>query len=116
MVDLFGKMTVCCGLAGMLSLSAAALCSLRSSSTRTTAAHTAMSAPTVMPVPTAMFRRTRAMLMCRLNRGRCAWDYPLGYDNTGRPYFRGERGWRPGPPSAAPANPCWEGQRQQNLC
>jgi len=49
-------------------------------------------------------------------RGRRAWDYPLGYDNTGRPYFRDDLGWRPGPPSSAPANPCWEGQRQQNLC
>jgi hypothetical protein len=46
-------------------------------------------------------------------RGRRAWDYPLGNDNTGRPYFRDELGWRPGPPSG---NPCWEGQRQQNLC
>src|SRR5262249_47089513 len=43
-------------------------------------------------------------------------DYRLGYDNPGRPYSRDALGWRPGPPSGAPANPCWEGQRQQNLC
>jgi hypothetical protein len=48
-------------------------------------------------------------------RGR-AWDYPIGEDNTGRPYFRDELGWRRGPPSGAPANPCFDGQRQKNLC
>lgn len=48
-------------------------------------------------------------------RGR-AWEYPIGEDNTGRPYFRDELGWRPGPPGGAPANPCFDGQRQKNLC
>src|SRR5262245_8182140 len=38
-------------------------------------------------------------------RGRRAWDYPLGYDNTGRPYFRGYLGWRSCPSSGAPVNP-----------
>jgi len=40
----------------------------------------------------------------------------LGEDNTGRPYFRDELGWRGGPPSGAPSNPCFEGQRQRNMC
>jgi hypothetical protein len=47
---------------------------------------------------------------------RRAWEYPIGEDNTGRPYFRDDLGWRPGPPRGAPANPCFDGQRQKNLC
>jgi hypothetical protein len=45
-----------------------------------------------------------------------SWEYPIGEDSTGRPYFRSELGWRGGWPSGAPANPCYEGQRQKNLC
>jgi hypothetical protein len=45
-----------------------------------------------------------------------AGEYPIGEDTTGRPYFRSELGWRGGPPSGAPANPCWSGQREKNLC
>jgi hypothetical protein len=47
---------------------------------------------------------------------RRGWEYPLGEDSTGRPYFRDELGWRGGPPSGAPSNPCFEGQRQRNMC
>ena len=47
---------------------------------------------------------------------RRAWEYPIGEDSTGRPYFRDELGWRGGPPSGAPSNPCFEGQRQRNMC
>jgi hypothetical protein len=49
-------------------------------------------------------------------RGYRAWEYPIGEDTAGRPYFRSELGWRGGPPSGAPANPCWAGQREKNLC
>jgi hypothetical protein len=48
-------------------------------------------------------------------RGR-VWDYPVGTDSTGQTYSRRDLGWQPGPPSSAPANPCWPSQRTQNLC
>jgi hypothetical protein len=47
---------------------------------------------------------------------RRAWEYPLGEDSTGRPYFRDELGWRGGPPSGASSNPCFERPRQRNMC
>jgi hypothetical protein len=45
-----------------------------------------------------------------------SWDYPAGYDTGGAPYYHGELGWQPGPPSVAPANPCFPSQRAQNRC
>jgi hypothetical protein len=43
-------------------------------------------------------------------------DYPAGYDSGGMAYSYRELGWQPGPPGAAPANPCYPGQRFQNRC
>jgi hypothetical protein len=43
-------------------------------------------------------------------------DEPAGYDSTGQSYSWRELGWQPGPPSGAPANPCWQSQRTMNLC
>jgi hypothetical protein len=47
---------------------------------------------------------------------RRSWDYPVGYDSAGGSYSYRDLGWKPGPPSGAPANPCWPSQRTQNLC
>ena len=47
---------------------------------------------------------------------RRSWEYPAGYDSTGSSYSYRELGWQPGPPSGAPANPCWPSQRTINLC
>ena len=48
--------------------------------------------------------------------GASRWDYPAGYDTGGMPYSYRDLGWQPGPPGAAPANPCFPGQRSQNRC
>jgi hypothetical protein len=45
-----------------------------------------------------------------------SWDYPAGYDSAGGSYSYRDLGWKPGPPSGAPANPCWPSQRTMNLC
>jgi opacity protein-like surface antigen len=43
-------------------------------------------------------------------------DYPAGYDTGGMPFSYRDLGWQPGPPGAAPANPCYPSQRAQNRC
>jgi hypothetical protein len=108
------KMAVCCGLAGMLSVSTAA---------------PSLAQVVVDPYYGGSYARPYGYAgpygyaspyedyaYVPGYRGRRAWDYPLGYDTTGRPYFRDELGWKPGPRSGAPANPCWPGQREKNLC
>jgi hypothetical protein len=45
-----------------------------------------------------------------------SWDYPAGYDTGGAAYSWRDLGWQPGPPGAAPANPCTPSQREQNRC
>jgi hypothetical protein len=45
-----------------------------------------------------------------------SWDYPAGYDSLGQSYSYRELGWQPGPPSGAPANPCWPSQRTHQRC
>ena len=45
-----------------------------------------------------------------------SWDYPAGYDTGGAAYSWRDLGWQPGPPGAAPANPCNPSQREQNRC
>ena len=52
----------------------------------------------------------------RYYRGYRYWNDPAGYDTGGMPYSYGELGWQPGPPSGAPFNPCYPGQRSQNRC
>ena len=49
-------------------------------------------------------------------RGYRYWNDPAGYDTGGMPYSYGELGWQLGPPSGAPSNPCYPGQRSQNRC
>jgi len=44
------------------------------------------------------------------------WDYPVGYDSSGMAFSYRDLGWQPGPPGTAPANPCTFGLRQQNRC
>ncbi len=48
--------------------------------------------------------------------GSRSWDYPAGYDTGGMPYSYRDLGWQPGPPGAAPANPCYPTLRAQNRC
>ena len=50
------------------------------------------------------------------NRAYRYWDYPAGYDTGGAPYSYRDLGWQPGPPGSAPSNPCFPGQREQNRC
>jgi hypothetical protein len=45
-----------------------------------------------------------------------SWDYPAGYDTGGMAYSYRDLGWQPGPPGAAPANPCYPTLRAQNRC
>ncbi len=45
-----------------------------------------------------------------------AMDYPVGYDSSGAPFFRGQLGRKSGPISGAPTNPCTFGAKAQNRC
>jgi hypothetical protein len=44
------------------------------------------------------------------------WQPPVQYDTGGAPIPRGNLGWHGGPPTGAPANPCYLGQAMQNRC
>jgi hypothetical protein len=116
MTYLFRKITVSCGLAGMLALGAAAPSLAQVVVDPYYGGAYGYVGPYGHAGPYGYVSPYQGYAYVPGYRGRRAWDYPLGYDNTGRPYFRDDLGWRPGPPSGAPANPCWEGQRQQNLC
>ena len=116
MTYLIRKMAVCCGLVGMLALSGAAPSLAQVVVDPYYGSAYGYVGPYGYDGPYGYASPYEGYAYVPGYRGRRAWDYPLGYDNTGRPYFRDDLGWRPGPPSGAPANPCWEGQRQQNLC
>ena len=112
MAYLIRKITICCGLAGVLALSAAPSLAQVVVDPYYGGAYGCVG-PSGYAGPYGYVSPYGGYAYVPSYRGRRAWDYPLGYDNTRQPYFRDDLGWRPGPPSA---NPCWEGQRQQNLC
>jgi hypothetical protein len=44
------------------------------------------------------------------------WQAPVEYDTSGMAYSTHDLGWQWGPPTGAPNNPCWSGQRAMNRC
>jgi hypothetical protein len=91
MTYLFRKMTVGCGLAGMLALGAAAPSLAQVVVDPYYGGAYGYVSPYGHAGPYGYVSPYQGYAYVPGYRGRRAWDYPLGYDNTGRPYPRRPR-------------------------
>ena len=103
MANIIGKAMLACGVAGALAVAAAA-----PSLAQVVVVDPYYGGPQVYVGPYSGYAYAP--------RYRGYQDYPAGYDSGGMAYSYRDLGWQPGPPGAAPANPCYPGQRQQNRC
>jgi hypothetical protein len=111
MTNMIGKAAAACGLAGALVIATAA--PSLAQIVVTDPYYGGYGGPRVYAGPYGDYAYSPGY---RRGYGYRSWDYPAGYDSSGMAYSYRDLGWQPGPPGAAPANPCYPGQRFQNRC